>query len=156
MHAKFWRWLLFCQQSLQRRARVSYALSRDGLLPSIFQKVHQKYHLPYRTLLLSLLVSIVFVLTRSVELIVYMVSLGYVVTSILVGLSVIRLRTKEPHLYRPFKVPFYPLTTIVAIVTSAIMIPMLSIEALVLGSVFAAVGIITLTLTKRISARAKN
>ena len=130
--------------------RVSYALSRDGLLPSFFQKVHSRYHLPYRALLLSLLVSIVFVLTRSVELIVYMVSLGYIVTSILVGLSVIRLRTKEPHLYRPFKVPLYPLTTIVAIVTSAIMIPMLSIEALVLGSVFAAVGIITLTLTKRI------
>ena len=48
------------------------------------------------------------------------------------------------------KVPFYPLTTIVAIATTAIMIPMLSIEALVLGSVFAAAGIITLTLTKRI------
>lgn len=129
--------------------RVSYALSRDGLLPSFLHKVHPKYHLPYRTLLLSLLISIVFVLTRSVDLIVYMVSLGYIVTSVLVGLSVIRLRTKEPYLYRPFKVPFYPFTTIVAIATSVIMIPMLSTEALILGSVFAAVGIIILTLTKR-------
>ena len=130
--------------------RVSYALSRDGLLPSFFQKVHPKYHLPYRTLLLSLLVSIFFVLTRSVNLIVYMVSLGYIVTSVLVGLSVIRLRRKEPHLYRPFKVPFYPLTTIVAIATSAMMIPMLSTQALFLGLVFAIIGLMTLTLTKRI------
>jgi len=40
--------------------RVSYALSRDGMLPSFFQKVHPKYHIPYRTLFLSLLISIAF------------------------------------------------------------------------------------------------
>ena len=130
--------------------RVSYALSRDGLLPPFFEKVHLKNKIPYRTLMLSLILSILFVLTRSIELIVYMVSLGYIVTSVLVGLSVIQLRRKEPHLFRPFKVPFYPITTILAIATTAIMIPMLSIEALTLGIVFAVVGLITLTLTKRV------
>jgi APA family basic amino acid/polyamine antiporter len=130
--------------------RVSYALSRDGLLPSFFDKVHPKFRVPYRTLLLTLIISIAFVLARSVDLIVYMVSLGYIVTSVFVGLSVIRLRKKEPNLYRPFKVPLYPLITIVAISTTAIMIPMLSTEALILGLIFAAVGIATLTLTKRI------
>jgi amino acid transporter len=130
--------------------RVSYALSRDGLLPPFFEKVHSKYHLPYRALLLSVVISILFVLTRSVELIVYMVSFGYVVTSILVGLSVIRLRRNEPNLFRPFKVPFYPITTILAIATSAIMIPMLSIDALILGAAFAFIGLAILTLTKRI------
>jgi len=130
--------------------RVSYALSRDGLLPPFFEKVHSKYHLPYRALLLSVVISILFVLTRSVELIVYMVSFGYIVTSILVGLSVIRLRRNEPNLFRPFKVPFYPITTILAIATSAIMIPMLSIDALILGAAFAFIGLAILTLTKRI------
>ncbi len=133
--------------------RVSYALSRDGLLPPLFEKVHSKHKIPYRTLILSLILSILFVLTRSIELIIYMVSLGYIVTSVLVGLSVIQLRRKEPHLFRPFKVPFYPLTTILAIATTAIMIPMLSIEALFLGLAFAIIGIIILTLTKRIKKR---
>jgi amino acid transporter len=130
--------------------RVSYALSRDGLLPPFFDKIHLKHKIPYRTLMLTVIISILFVLTRSIDLIVYMVSLGYIVTSVLVGLSVIQLRRKEPHLFRPFKVPFYPYATIIAIATTAIMIPMLSIEALALGLIFAVVGLITLTLTKRV------
>ncbi len=129
--------------------RVSYALSRDGLLPTFFEKVHPKHKIPYRTLLLSLMISISFVLTRSVELIVYMISLGYIVTSIFVGLSVIRLRSKEPHLYRPFKVPLYPVTTMLAIGTTLFMIPSLSIEALVLGTLFAVVGLVMLTAMRR-------
>jgi amino acid transporter len=63
---------------------------------------------------------------------------------------VIRLRRNEPNLFRPFKVPFYPITTILAIATSAIMIPMLSIDALILGAAFAFIGLAILTLTKRI------
>jgi len=133
--------------------RVSYALSRDGLLPSFFEKVHSKYKIPYRTLGLSLIFSILFVLTRSIDLIIYMVSLGYIVTSMLVGLSVIQLRRKEPYLFRPFKVPFYPYSTIIAVATTAIMIPMLSVEALVLGLGFALIGLITLTLTRRLKKR---
>jgi amino acid transporter len=93
--------------------------------------------------------SISFMLTRSVELIVYMISLGYVVTSIFVGLSVIRLRSKEPHLFRPFKVPLYPVTTILTIASTLVMIPSLSVEALALGSLFAALGLIMLTAMKR-------
>ncbi len=123
------------------------------MLPPFFEKIHAKYKIPYRTLILSLILSILLVLTRSIDLIVYMVSLGYIVNSMLVGLSVIQLRRKEPHLFRPFKVPFYPFTTILAIATSAIMIPMLSTEALILGLVFAFIGLITITITKRIKKR---
>jgi APA family basic amino acid/polyamine antiporter len=129
--------------------RVSYALSRDGLLPTFFEKVHAKHKIPYRTLLLSLTISISFVLTRSVELIVYMISLGYIVTSIFVALSVIRLRSKEPHLYRPFKVPLYPATTLLSLATTLFMIPSLSVESLVLGSIFAVIGLVIFTVMKR-------
>lgn len=53
-------------------------------------------------------------------------ALGYNVTAITVAFSLIRLRRTEPHLYRPFKVPLYPYPTVLAILTSILMILTLS------------------------------
>ena len=137
--------------SMAGGTRIAYALSRSSLLPPFFKRVHPKYRSPYTSLILTTLLAIIFVMTKSVDFIVYVIALGYNVTAITVALALIRLRKTEPHLYRPFKVPLYPSLTFLAILTSAFMILTLSMESLILGLVFGLVGIGSLTFTKRIS-----
>lgn len=139
--------------SMAGGTRIAYALSRSNLLPSLFKRVHPKYQSPYTSLVLTTFLAIIFVLTRSIDFIVYVIALGYNVTAITVALALIRLKKTEPHLYRPFKVPLYPYLTILAILTSAFMILTLSTESLILGLVFGLVGIGLLTSTKKFSKR---
>jgi len=135
--------------SMAGGTRIAYALSRSNLLPSLFKRVHPKYRTPYTSLALTTFLAIVFVLTRSVDFIVYVIALGYNVTAITVAFSLIRLRRTEPHLYRPFKVPLYPYPTILAILTSLLMILTLSIESLILGLFFGFIGVGLLMLARK-------
>jgi amino acid transporter len=139
--------------SMAGAARIAYSLGRSDLLPSIFKKVHPKYQTPHMSLALTTILAILFVLTRSVDFIVYVIALGYNITAITVAFSVIRLRKTEPHLYRPFKIPLYPYTTILAILTSTFMILTLSIESIILGLAFGTIGIGILKLSKAIRKR---
>jgi len=139
--------------SMAGGTRIAYALSRSNLLPSFFNRVHPKYRSPYTSLALTALLAIVFVLTKSVDFIVYAIALGYTVTAIMVALALIRLRKIEPHLYRPFKVPLFPYITILAIFTLIFMILTLSIESLILGLILGVFGIVLLTSTRKIQKR---
>lgn len=139
--------------SMAGGTRIAYALARSNLLPPVFKKVHNRYKSPYASLILTTLLAIILVLTRSVDFMVYVIALGYNVTSITVALSLIRLRKNDPHLYRYFKVPLYPFLTILAIGTSAFMILTLSLESLALGLAFGLLGIVLLNLTREYSKR---
>jgi APA family basic amino acid/polyamine antiporter len=130
--------------------RIAYALSRSRFLPSFFDRVHPRYRSPYTALALTALLAITFVLTRSVNFIVYAITLGYSVTAIMVCLALVRLRRKEPQLYRPFRVPFYPITPIVGILVLVFMIVTLSLESLALGCVLGVVGVVLFILTRKI------
>jgi len=136
--------------SMAGGTRIAYALSRSDLLPSFFKRVHPKYRSPYTSLALTAVLAIIFVLTKSVDFIVYVIALGYNVTAITVALALIRLRKTQPYLYRPFKVPLYPYLTISAVLISAFMILTLSAESLIAGFVFGLIGIVLLTFAKKI------
>lgn len=135
--------------------RIAFALSRNDFLPSVFKKIHPRYRSPFAALALTTLLAVFFVLTRSVDFIVYAISLGYSVTAIMVAIALIRLRKTEPNLYRPFKVPLYPYVPIIAIVTLSFMIVTMSLESLILGIAFGGVGLLLLFAGKRIRKRQK-
>ena len=129
--------------------RIAYGLSRNDLLPSVFRRVHPKFRSPFTALALTTLLAVLFVLTRWVDLIVYAIALGYSITAIMVVLALIRLRRIEPTLYRPFKVPLYPIVPIMAIAVMGLMIVTMSWESLVLGIAFGAAGLTLLFLGRR-------
>jgi amino acid transporter len=134
--------------SIAGGTRIAYALSRSQLLPSVFNRVHPKYRSPYTALALTMLLAIAFILTRSIELIVYAITTGYSVTAIMVCIALIKLRRIEPQLYRPFKVPFYPLTPIAAIIALTFMIATMSMDSLILGVAVGVVGLVLFISTK--------
>jgi APA family basic amino acid/polyamine antiporter len=121
--------------------RIAFALGRSRMLPSVFDKVHPKYRSPYTALAITSIIALFFIWTRSVDFIVYAITLGYAVSAIIVALSLIRLRKTEPHLYRPFKVPLYPLTPLIAIGFLSFLLITLSLSSMVLGLALGLVGL---------------
>jgi APA family basic amino acid/polyamine antiporter len=85
--------------------RIFYAMSRDGLLPPLFRKVHPKHKTPYiGTLItgsLAALIAGLFPVTILGEL----VSIGTLLAFATVCIGVLVLRYTRPDLQRPFSVP---------------------------------------------------
>jgi len=127
--------------SMAGGTRIAFALGRSRMLPSVFDKVHPKYRSPYTALAITSIIALFFIWTRSVDFIVYAITLGYAVSAIIVALSLIRLRKTEPHLYRPFKVPLYPLTPLIAIGFLSFLLITLSFSSMVLGLALGLVGL---------------
>jgi amino acid transporter len=135
--------------SMAGGTRIAFALGRSRLLPPVFNRVHPKHRSPYTALALTTLLAILFIWTRSIDFIVYAITLGYTVTAIMVAVALIRLRKTEPHLYRPFKVPLYPITPILAIAFLVFMLVTLSLESIGLGLALGLIGFGLFRLTRK-------
>ncbi|PRZ15371.1 amino acid/polyamine/organocation transporter (APC superfamily) [Laceyella sediminis] len=94
------------------QTRIAFAMSRDGLLPSVFSKVHPKFQTPYRATWIigsvAALLGGIVPLDRLAE----MINIGTLTAFVLISLGVIVLRKTQPELPRKFRtpaVPFVPL-----------------------------------------------
>ncbi|MCG3402349.1 amino acid permease [Staphylococcus massiliensis] len=100
---------------LYGQTRIMFAMSRDGLIPNIFQKVNPKFGTPFVSTwifgLISAVLGAFIPLTQLAEL----VNIGTLSAFILVAISVIVLRKTEPHLNRAFKCPMVPVVPILAV-----------------------------------------
>ncbi|HKE46913.1 MAG TPA: amino acid permease [Rhodanobacteraceae bacterium] len=96
-------------------ARIWFALSRDGLLPGWFAKVHPTYGTPHRpTIVLGVFTALVagfFPLGEVAKL----VNIGVLSAFIVICASVILLRVRKPELHRAFRTPLVPLVPLIGI-----------------------------------------
>jgi APA family basic amino acid/polyamine antiporter len=88
--------------------RIFYAMSRDGLLPPIFHKVHPKYKTPYISTILTGLVAMIFAGTLPISKLGELVSIGTLLAFTIVCVSIVILRKTRPEIPRPFKTPWVP------------------------------------------------
>ena len=90
---------------LMAQPRIFYSMSRDGLMPKMFGKVHPKYHTPYiGTIIVGVLAAILAGLLP-VGFLGDIVSMGTLLAFATVSIGVLILRYTRPDLPRPFKVP---------------------------------------------------
>jgi len=99
-------------------SRIGFALSRDGLLPGWFSKVHPRYGTPHRTTaalgVFTAFVAGLFPLDEVAKL----VNIGVLSAFIVICASVLLLRIRKPELHRAFRTPWVPLIPIVGILFS--------------------------------------
>ncbi|MGH3309854.1 MAG: amino acid permease, partial [Streptomyces sp.] len=131
-----------CMILLLGQTRVFFAMSRDGLLPRFFSKVHPRFATPYRsTVLLGCVVALLAGFT-SIEELASLVNIGTLFAFAVVALGVIILRRTRPDLPRSFRTPWVPLLPIVSIAASTWLMLNLSGETWLRFAVWMAVGVV--------------
>ena len=90
------------------QTRVLYAMSRDGLLPGAFARVHPRFRTP---VLPTVAVGAVVALAAGlmdISAAAELTNIGTLFAFVLVSGGVWRLRRTAPEAHRPFRVPFLP------------------------------------------------
>jgi APA family basic amino acid/polyamine antiporter len=85
--------------------RIFFAMSRDGLLPPFFAKVHPRFRTPHvGTIITGVLVG-GFAMVTSLEEMVDLTNIGTLFAFMLVCIGIMILRVREPNRERSFRVP---------------------------------------------------
>ncbi|MEI9851049.1 MAG: amino acid permease [Sphingomonas sp.] len=112
------------------QTRIFYTMARDGLLPKVFAKVHPKFKTPWvNTILVGLLTAIAAGFF-DINVLGDMTSVGTLAAFAIVCLSVIYLRRSAPELPRGFKVPLYPITPVLGILSCIYLITTVPVSVL--------------------------
>ncbi|MGZ4857699.1 MAG: amino acid permease, partial [Methanobacteriaceae archaeon] len=104
------------------QTRIFFAMSRDGLLPSVFSNVHEKFKTPVNGILVVGGAASIIAAFVPINDIVQLVNIGTLAAFIMVSASVIILRRTRPDLERPFRCPLVPLVPGLAILFCSLLI----------------------------------
>ncbi|MEU0937859.1 MULTISPECIES: amino acid permease [unclassified Embleya] len=117
-----------CMILMMGQSRVFFAMSRDGLLPPLFAKVHPRFGTPYMsTMLIAVVVAAIAGFTPIHEIDV-MVNIGTLFAFMVVAASVLILRRTRPELPRAFRVPLVPWLPILSMLATLWLMLNLSTE----------------------------
>lgn len=97
------------------QTRILYAMSRDGLLPKVFQRLHPKTRSPdLNTYIVAAFIAILAAFVP-LDVLVNLTSMGTLIAFAIVSLGVIILRRTQPDLPRGYRAPLYPLLPIASV-----------------------------------------
>jgi APA family basic amino acid/polyamine antiporter len=110
------------------QARVWFAMSRDGLLPEVFSRVHKRFLTPHiSTWVAGFAVAIpagIFDIGTLADL----SNIGTLFAFVLVSLGVLVLRKTQPERRRSFRTPWVPAVPILSILSCVILMASLPLE----------------------------
>jgi APA family basic amino acid/polyamine antiporter len=110
------------------QSRVFYAMSKDGLLPGFFSKIHPRFRTPFLPTLMTGAVVAIPAALLPIGVLGHMVNIGTLLAFAIVCASVIVLRVRRPDLDRPFRVPGYPWVPVCGVLTSVALMTFLPVE----------------------------
>jgi len=100
--------------------RASYEFGKIGNAPKFLGRVHPRFHTPANALLINACLGVLILCTGKTAEIIILSVFGALTLYIFSMMSLIKLRQTAPQLNRPFKVPLYPVTPLIALVLSSI------------------------------------
>jgi APA family basic amino acid/polyamine antiporter len=95
--------------------RIFYTMSKDGLLPPLFAKVHPKFQTPWIASILTGIVAMLIAGFFPIGLLGELVSIGTLLAFVIVCGGVLVLRYTDPNIPRPFKTPLVPWVPVLGI-----------------------------------------
>jgi len=108
--------------------RATFEFGKIGNAPRFLGQIHSGFQTPANALIFNSIIGIIILCTGKTEEIIIISVFGALTLYAFSMLSVIKLRKSEPEMKRPFRVPFYPATPVIALVLSIICIIALSVD----------------------------
>lgn len=96
--------------------RATFELGRRNFVPPFLGKIHPSFQTPYTALIFNMVIGIIALLTGKTGDIILLSVFGALILYIISMLTLLVFRQKEPEAERPFKVPMYPFTPIIALI----------------------------------------
>ena len=97
---------------LMGQPRIFYTMSKDGLLPPVFSKVHPKFQTPWLATIVTGTFAMLFAGLLPIGLLGQLVSIGTLLAFAIVCGGVLVLRRTDPDRPRPFRTPWVPFVPI--------------------------------------------
>ncbi|MEU5362217.1 amino acid permease [Streptomyces sp. NPDC005925] len=142
-----------CMILLLGQTRVFFAMSRDGLLPRFFSRVHPRFRTPHRpTILLGVLIAVLAGFTPLSEL-AALVNIGTLFAFVVVAISVVILRRTRPDLPRSFHTPWVPVLPVLSVAASLWLMLNLPTETWIRFGIWMAIGFVVYFLYSRTHSR---
>ncbi len=125
---------------LMGQPRIFYTMSRDGLLPPFFGKVHPKYQTPAASTILVGVLAAMIAAFFPIGLLGELVSIGTLSAFATVCIGILVLRKSSPNLVRPFRTPFVPIVPILGALSAFGLMAALPTDTWIRLAVWTALG----------------
>jgi ethanolamine permease len=125
-------------------SRQLFALSRAGILPKSLAHIHTRYKTPHKALLVGLGIGIISIFSGKTNDLIILSAMGATSMYIVSMFSLFTLRKNNPALVRPFKVPYYPILPMIALVLGLLCMVAMFYFNVKLGCIFFLGGLISI------------
>jgi len=135
-------------------SRLLYGMASDHSLPSVISRVHSRAQTPFVSIAFTSIVAMAFVLANDLKLVAFITNFGIFAMFLMVNLSAIVLRLKQPNKKRPFRMPCnlgkIPVFALLGVIASIFMLTRIEFSAALIGLAAVLLGIPLYFLLKKI------
>ena len=121
-------------------------MGRVHNIPSFLGKISPRFHTPANALIGNMVIGILALLSGKTSEIIIVSVFGALTLYIISMISIIILRKREPELHRPFRIRFYPLFPVVALIIASVSIVAMFIFNPKLGLIYFSILLVTFLL----------
>ncbi len=124
------------------QTRIFFVMSRDGLLPAAFSKIHPKYNTPHVITIITGIAVALFAAFFPVGQLANISNSGTLFAFAAVSIAVMVIRRTDPTRHRPFRTPAIYLTAPIAIIGCVVLFFGLDDKSKILFVIWALVGLL--------------
>ncbi|MCH3964462.1 MAG: amino acid permease [Clostridium sp.] len=127
---------------LYGQVRIFMVMSRDGLIPKVFCEINSKHNTPVKATIITGVIASIIAGLLPLNVIVEFLSIGTLLSFMVVSAGVIYLRKAMPDVERKFKCPGVPFTPVVTILCCLILLISMRLITWIGFSVWLCLGLI--------------
>jgi basic amino acid/polyamine antiporter, APA family len=123
------------------QTRIFFVMSRDGLLPEAFSRIHPRYNTPHVITVLTGIAVALFAAFFPVGQLANISNSGTLFAFAAVAFAVMVIRRTDPTRHRPFRTPMVFVTAPIAIIGCVYLFVSLDLKSIYLFGIWAAIGL---------------